>query len=118
MRSTNIHQILGALGTVAALAGAPMVATAQVASNERSGWSGGDSSTDDDSGVSYKFKSRADSISWMRNRKLAKGSDGFRIVVSLQDRHVWAMIGSDTVLSAPAAVAKGTTLEYGNSSWK
>ncbi len=60
----------------------------------------------------YSFKSRADSLSWARNRSTAVKSKGFRLVVSLQDHHIWAIIGRDTVLSAPAAVAKGTTLEY------
>src|SRR6185503_851152 len=68
--------------------------------------------------VSYSFKSRADSLAWSKNRSLAAKSTGFRLVVSLQDRHLWAIVGKDTVLSAPAAVAKGTTLEYGKSEWK
>jgi hypothetical protein len=74
--------------------------------------------TSDDSRVSYTFKSRSDSVAWARNRALANRANGFRLVVSLQDRHLWAIIGSDTVLSAPAAVAKGTTLDYGKSEWK
>ena len=66
----------------------------------------------------YEFKSRADSISWAHNRALADHATGFRVVVSLQDKHLWAIVGEDTVLSAPAAVAKGTTLKYGKSkSW-
>ena len=67
--------------------------------------------------VSYSFKSRADSLAWSKNRSLAARSTGFRLVVSLQDRHLWAIIGRDTVLSAPAAVAKGTTLEFGKKEW-
>ena len=67
--------------------------------------------------VSYSFKSRADSLAWSKNRSLAAKSTGFRLVVSLQDRHLWAIIGRDTVLSAPAAVAKGTTLEFGKKEW-
>jgi hypothetical protein len=39
------------------------------------------------------------------------------LVVSLQERHLWAIAGRDTLLSAPAAVAKGTTLEYGSKEW-
>ncbi len=62
--------------------------------------------------VAYSFKSRSDSLSWSRNRALAAHSTGYRLVVSLQDRHLWAIIGVDTILSAPVAVAKGTTLEY------
>jgi hypothetical protein len=67
--------------------------------------------------ISYSFKSRPDSLAWAKNRALASRSSGFRLVVSLQDRHLWAIIGRDTVLSAPAAVAKGTTLEFGKKEW-
>ncbi len=66
----------------------------------------------------YQFKSRVDSLSWARNRTLAARSTGFRLVVSLQDRRVWAIIGQDTVLDAPAAVAKGTTLDYEGHEYK
>jgi hypothetical protein len=75
-----------------------------------------DDSTDDSHAV-YSFKSRADSLAWARNRTLASKATGFHLVVSLQDRHLWAIINRDTVLSAPAAVAKGTTLKFGNSKW-
>src|SRR5689334_13218591 len=50
--------------------------------------------------VVYSFKSHADSLAWAKNRVLAAKSTGFRLVVSLQDRHLWAIIGRDTVLSA------------------
>jgi hypothetical protein len=77
-----------------------------------------DSVSDDDAESGYHFSSRNDSLSWARNRDLARRSAGFRLVVSLQDRHLWAIVGRDTVLSAPVAVAKGTTLEYGSREWK
>src|SRR4051812_34082018 len=67
--------------------------------------------------ATYRFRSVSDSVSWNRNRALAANSRGFRIVVSLQDCHLWVIIGRDTVMSAPAAVAKGTTLEFGKSKW-
>ena len=76
-----------------------------------------DDSTDDSHAV-YSFKSRSDSLAWARNRSLAAKSTGYRIVVSLQDHHLWAVVGRDTVLSAPAAVAKGTTLKFGKSKWE
>jgi hypothetical protein len=66
----------------------------------------------DEPKVSYSFKSKTDSLAWARNRAAASRAKGFRLVVSLQDRRIWAIIGKDTVLSAPAAVAKGTKLEY------
>ena len=66
----------------------------------------------------YRFKSRADSVSWERNRKLAENATGFHLVVSLQDKHLWAIVGEDTVLSTPVAVAKGTTLDFEGREWK
>lgn len=66
----------------------------------------------------YHFKSRADSVSWEHARLLAEHATGFHVVVSLQDRHLWAIVGEDTVLSAPAAVAKGTTLDFEGREWK
>lgn len=71
----------------------------------------------DDAQVVYRFKSREDSVDWARKRALAARASGFHVVVSLQDHHLWAIMGSDTVLSAPAATAKGTTLAFGKSSW-
>jgi hypothetical protein len=68
--------------------------------------------------VGYSFKSRTDSLAWARARALANKASGMRLVVSLQDRHLWAIIGRDTVLSAPVAVAKGTTLDFGKREWK
>jgi hypothetical protein len=68
--------------------------------------------------VTYTFKSRADSLSWARTRALAEKSTGFRLVVSLQDARLWAMIGEDTVLNTSVAVAKGTTLEYAGRSYR
>ena len=68
--------------------------------------------------ATYHFKSKPDSLAWARNRALAAKSTGFRLVVSLQDRHLWAIIGQDTVLSAVAAVAKGTTLDYQGHEYK
>jgi len=124
MRSIHFNLILGTIGTAALLSGAPGKVSAQTQSGHNDWATRGragandDSGDDDDAGVTYRFKSRADSVSWARNRAVAVKSSGFRIVVSLQDRHVWAIVGRDTVLSAPAAVAKGTTLEYGNSSWR
>jgi hypothetical protein len=121
MRSIHFNQVLGTFAVAAALIGAPasMHAQVQVAQNEgRASSANGDSGDEDEVRVTYHFKSRADSLSWDRYRAAAAKSDGFRIIVSLMDRHVWAVIGRDTVLSAPAAVAKGTTLEFGNSKWK
>ena len=122
MSSIRFHGIFGILGAATILIGAPVCLHAQ----DGQGWksessrraSDADSDTDDcGARTVYTFKSRADSISWARSRALARRASGFHLVVSLQDRHLWAIIGNDTVLSAPVAVAKGTTLEYGKREW-
>lgn len=64
------------------------------------------------------FKSRTDSLDWARNKALADRSTGFRIIVSLQAHHVWVVAEEDTLLSAPAATAKGTTLDYSGREFK
>lgn len=64
-----------------------------------------------------RFRNRADSLDWLSAKTLAGKSSGFRLVVSLQDKRLWAIVGEDTVLSAPVATAKGTTLKYGSRSW-
>lgn len=121
MSSIRLQKILGTFGTFGAAAiliGAPVCLHAQDGQGSQSERRAADADTDD-SGTRtvYTFKSRADSISWARGRALAQRATGFHLVVSLQDRHLWAIIGRDTVLSAPVAVAKGTTLEYGKREW-
>jgi L,D-transpeptidase catalytic domain len=64
-----------------------------------------------------RFRNRADSLEWLSAKKIADNSNGFRLVVSLQDKRLWAIVGEDTVLNAPVATAKGTTLKYGKKSW-
>jgi lipoprotein-anchoring transpeptidase ErfK/SrfK len=39
------------------------------------------------------------------------------VVVSLQDRKLWVVVGADTVLEAPVAVGSGQTLEFGSREW-
>jgi hypothetical protein len=102
-----------------ALAAAPVCLHAQDGQSWQTASTHRAADADDESGgrTEYSFKSRSDSLSWARSRALAQRATGFHLVVSLQDRHLWAIIGRDTVLSAPVAVAKGTTLEYGKKEW-
>jgi hypothetical protein len=120
MSSLSNYRIQRAFGAAAilaatALGSAHAMQRTQVDLAARHAADTADDSTDD--GPSYSFKSRADSLAWARSRILAAKSAGFRIVVSLQDHHLWTIVGRDTVLSAPAAVAKGTTLKFGKSTW-
>ena len=63
------------------------------------------------------YRSRADSMMSERTRVAADRDQGLRIVVSLNDRRLWAIIGSDTLLKAPVAVSTDETLEYAGKSW-
>lgn len=55
-----------------------------------------------------------------RARRLAAlGVDpnALRVEISIADRHIWAIEGADTLLSAPAAMAEGTKLSYAGRRW-
>ena len=81
--------------------------TSRASETEASG-----SSREGSTPTDYYFRSRKDSLDWAKHKKLADNSKGFRILVSLQERHLWVVIDEDTLLSAPAAVASGQTLSY------
>jgi L,D-transpeptidase catalytic domain len=117
MSSSLLHRILVTLTATTAIIAAP--ASAQGFQSSQSDLSARRDTTDalDEAGA-YSFKSRTDSLAWARNRAAAAKASGFRLVVSLQDRHLWAIIGRDTVLSAPVAVAKGTKLDFGKQEWR
>jgi hypothetical protein len=123
MSSNRLHQILGTLAAATAIVAAPASAQGFQASQadlaaRRISADTTDSLDEAGTRGNYSFKSRADSLAWARSRAVAAKASGFRLVVSLQDRHLWAVIGRDTVLSAPVAVAKGTTLDFGKQEWK
>jgi hypothetical protein len=129
MRSNQLGKILGSLATAAAaatVAAAPAFAqgaqgSVQDLTMRARGANVSDSAASEGAAGAasgaYRFKSREDSLAWARSRRNADQAKGFHLVVSLQDRHLWAIIGEDTVLSAPVAVAKGTTLKYGKKQW-
>lgn len=120
MSSNRLQKILGTI-SLAALVAAPSLQAqrlqSSVSDSRVRGPSADDADNGDDSHAAYSFKSRSDSLNWAHARASAAKSSGFRLVVSLQDAHIWAIVGEDTVLSAPAAVAKGTTLRFGKQSW-
>ena len=124
MSSIQLQAIIGTIGAVAILSGAPARAQAYQGPQgdfgrirSSAGTLDSIDTTDTSSRVTYEFRSKADSVSWAQSRNVAGRSKGFRVVVSLQDRHLWTIVGADTVLSAPVAVAKGTTLKYGKRKW-
>jgi len=123
MSSSRLHRNLATLAAATAILAAPASAQGFQASQSdlaarRTGADAIDSLDGARARSIYSFDSRSDSLSWARNRIAATKASGFRLVVSLQDRHLWAIIGRDTVLSAPVAVAKGTKLDFGKQEWK
>lgn len=65
-----------------------------------------------------RFHSRADSVEWARARLRAGAARDRRVVVGLFERRIWVIEGaSDTVYSAPAAVASGLTLDFAGRRW-
>ena len=64
------------------------------------------------------YRSRADSLASVRTRQAADLDHDLRLVVSLNDRKLWAIIGPDTLLRAPIAVSTDETLEYAGKSWR
>jgi len=53
-----------------------------------------------------------------RTRANADSAHGVRVVISVEDRRLWAILGADTLLSAPVGVASGASLEYQGRRWK
>jgi hypothetical protein len=64
-----------------------------------------------------RFASAADSVDWELARERANNAQGFRLVISLFDRRLWAIIGGDTLLNAPVAVASNASLDYQGRRW-
>lgn len=68
--------------------------------------------------ASARSRGRTDSLAATRTRMAIERDRGLRIVVSLDDRRLWALLGSDTLLSARVAVSQDTTFEYAGKSWR
>jgi hypothetical protein len=128
MSSIRINSLLGTFGIAATLAATPGCASAGTRAQGPQGnaiydltrgrMTTADTTTEDSGSKNgYSFKSKADSLEWVRAKASADKANGFHLVVSLQDKHLWALVGDDTVMSAPVSVAKGTQLKYGKQSW-
>lgn len=58
-----------------------------------------------------------DSAASTVTRAAAMHDDGLRVVVSIEDRRVWVVRGSDTLITAPAAVGMDARLDYADRAW-
>ncbi|MBV9109460.1 MAG: L,D-transpeptidase [Gemmatimonadetes bacterium] len=55
-----------------------------------------------------KPKDHADSVAWLRHRRAADALTGRKIVVSIYDRRLWLIDGTDTLLTTEVGVGMGS----------
>jgi hypothetical protein len=65
-----------------------------------------------------RYRSRADRLASVRTLAAAEADPQLRIVISLNDRLLWAIIGSDTLLTAPVAVSMDMGFKYAGKTWR
>jgi hypothetical protein len=63
------------------------------------------------------FRTRRDSIAGMKAYEASKKDKSLHLVVSLEEKRLWVVVGRDTVLDAPVAIGSGTTLVFGEKVW-
>jgi lipoprotein-anchoring transpeptidase ErfK/SrfK len=63
------------------------------------------------------YRSRIDSLAGVKAYEASKRDTHLRIVVSLEERRLWVVVGADTVLEAPVAIGSGETLVFGEKVW-
>src|SRR5919201_479747 len=77
--------------------------------------------TNEDGGTTVAIERRSrsrDNIAGMDAYEAAKRDPHLHIVVSLDDRMLWVVVGIDTVVQAPVAVGSGETLVFGERAWQ
>lgn len=63
------------------------------------------------------YRSRFDSLAGVKAYEASKRDKHLRLVVSLEERRLWVVVGVDTVLEAPVAIGSGETLVFGEKVW-
>lgn len=71
-----------------------------------------------DSVAGARKRARERDASSTRTLAAANADPDLRIVISMDDRTLWALIGKDTLLGAPIAVSMDETLEYAGRRWR
>ena len=64
------------------------------------------------------FNSRRDRLEYESARAVAVRASGYRVVVDIGDRRLYVIDDKDTLMTAPVATAKNTTLTFGGRSWR
>jgi lipoprotein-anchoring transpeptidase ErfK/SrfK len=68
--------------------------------------------------IERRYRSRSDSAAGAMAYEASKRDPNLKILVSLEDRRLWVVVGPDTVLEAPVAIGSGETLVFGEKSWQ
>jgi len=64
-----------------------------------------------------RTRSRSDSVAGTTAYEASRRDQNLHVVVSLDDRRLWVVVGADTVMSAPVAIGTGETLVFGERAW-
>ena len=65
-----------------------------------------------------RARSRRDSVAGATAFEASKRDQNLHVVVSLEDRRLWVIVGADTVMEAPVAIGSGQTLTFGEQAWR
>ena len=64
-----------------------------------------------------RARTRNDSVASVNAFEASKRDQNLHVVVSLEDRKLWVIVGQDTVMTAPVAIGTGETLVFGEKAW-
>lgn len=68
--------------------------------------------------IERRTRSRRDSVAGATALEASKRDQNLHVVVSLEDRKLWVVVGLDTVMEAPVAIGSGETLVFGEKAWQ
>jgi hypothetical protein len=64
-----------------------------------------------------RYRARSDSVAGTTAYEASKRDQNLHVVVSIEDRRMWVVVGADTVMEAPVAIGTGSTLTFGEKAW-
>jgi hypothetical protein len=68
-------------------------------------------------GSVVRFTSLRDSVDWDAARRRAELARGFKVIIDINERRLYAVEGADTLLNTQVAVGRGTTLNFEGKKW-
>ena len=67
--------------------------------------------------IERRTRSRRDSVAGVTAYEASRRDQNLHVVVSVDDRRLWVVVGVDTVMQAPVAIGTGQTLTFGEKAW-